>query len=466
MDKLSSSVLEITKSNYKEYGSSVIEQRALPDFRDGLKPVGRRIIWSMHKMGLLPTSNYVKCARVVGYVMGAHHPHGDMSIFQTLVNMTQHHMSKGIVDGEGNFGNYMTEASAMRYVECKLSKYAKKCFLQPEYLAVTPMVDNYDGKEKEPLYLPALLPNLVLNGASGIAVGTKCGIPPLELEALLPVLQKMLDGEDVSIKTLKKHIKFNWRYGGVYDSTEEDLVSWLTEGSGTLGFISEFNTDEDNKIIAVTVPPNFNWETIVNRLANMQEVASFNNLSSYKNKTKDGIKFVVQLKNTISDDKYDDVYDKVKNLFRNSVQLATNVTKREDANNVSFISTNLGTMLKMWIDYRVDLELRAQKNILDELNKKLAYQELLLLACNNKDIIIKALDNSHPEKIIAQKLKITEQQADTILSLQIRTLSRMSQTTIKTTMEKIEKDKSITKKHIAKPSAKVKVDIADLAGAI
>ena len=450
------SVLAITRRNYKEYGQSVIENRALPDFRDGLKPVARRILWGMLKLGLTPSSPYVKCARIVGDVMGKYHPHGDSSIFQALVKMSQTQLPVHLVEGEGNFGGVIDNAASMRYVEAKLSKYAHQVMLAPEYLAVTPLVPNYDDKDVEPLYLPALLPNLILNGASGIAVAVTCGIPPLQLDPLMPIMEKMLNGQSVSEKALRKSVYFNWRYGGIFDGKESDIETWIETGNGALAFIPEFEENEAARTItAISAAPQFNWDLLVGKLININQVSEVLNLSNAKN----GIRFVVKLKNTVNDEEYEKTSDKVKSMFRRSLSMATNVTHRIDENTVDFHSLNLSNLLSRWIEYRVDLEKRAQECIIQGLTQKLLYQDLMLLACDNLQIIIRALESTNPVKVISDKLKITENQANQILDLQVRRLSSLSRDKVKQTIVTLNQDKKIAKNYLKSPEPKIISDL-------
>src|SRR4051794_6725938 len=196
------------RSSYLDYAMSVIVGRALPDVRDGLKPVHRRVLYGMNEMGLAPNRSYSKCAKIVGEVMGNYHPHGDSAIYDTLVRMAQDFsMREPLVDGQGNFGSVDDDpAAAMRYTEARLSKIATEMLrdLDMDTVDFTP---NYDGSRQEPVVLPARFPNLLVNGSSGIAVGMATNIPPHNLRETIDAVVAYIDDPDIDIPGLMKHIK-------------------------------------------------------------------------------------------------------------------------------------------------------------------------------------------------------------------------------------------------------------------
>src|SRR5919109_1331295 len=196
------------RSAYLDYAMSVIVSRALPDVRDGLKPVHRRVLFSMNEGGLTPARGYVKCASVVGDVMGRYHPHGDDPIYDTLVRLAQDFsMRYPLVDGQGNFGSIDDDpAAAMRYTEARLTRIAMEMLRDLDQDTVD-FVPNYDGRRQEPLVLPARFPNLLVNGSSGIAVGMATNIPPHHLGETIDALVAMIDEPSIDVERLMKHIK-------------------------------------------------------------------------------------------------------------------------------------------------------------------------------------------------------------------------------------------------------------------
>src|SRR4051794_30230765 len=199
---------EEMRSAYLDYAMSVIVGRALPDVRDGLKPVHRRVLFGMSELGLTPTRPYSKCAKIVGEVMGNYHPHGDSAIYDTLVRMAQDFsMRHPLVDGQGNFGSVDDDpAAAMRYTEARLSRIAQE-MLRDLDMDTVDFAPNYDGSRNEPLVMPARFPNLLVNGASGIAVGMATNIPPHNLREVIAATIAFIDNPDITVDGLMEHVK-------------------------------------------------------------------------------------------------------------------------------------------------------------------------------------------------------------------------------------------------------------------
>src|SRR6201987_3123028 len=196
------------RSSYLDYAMSVIVGRALPDVRDGLKPVHRRVLYAMNELGLGPTRSYSKCALIVGEVMGKYHPHGDSAIYDTLVRMAQEFsMRNPLVDGQGNFGSIDDDpAAAMRYTEARLARIATE-MLRDLDMDTVDFAPNYDGSRQEPLVLPARFPNLLVNGSSGIAVGMATNIPPHNLREVIAATIAYIDDQDIDVAGLMAHVK-------------------------------------------------------------------------------------------------------------------------------------------------------------------------------------------------------------------------------------------------------------------
>src|SRR6187200_3623178 len=199
---------EEMRSSYLDYAMSVIVGRALPDVRDGLKPVHRRVLFAMNEAGLQPNRPYAKCARVVGDVMGSYHPHGDQAIYDTLVRLAQpFSMRYPLVDGQGNFGNIDDDpAAAMRYTECRLARMATEMLRDIDADTVD-FQPNYDESRKQPSVLPSRFPNLLVNGSAGIAVGMATNMPPHRLGEIVDAIVELIDKPDANVEDLMKHVK-------------------------------------------------------------------------------------------------------------------------------------------------------------------------------------------------------------------------------------------------------------------
>jgi intein/homing endonuclease len=318
--------------------------------------------------------------------------------------------------------------------ECRLSKYSDKTILDSTYMKIIDFMPNYDGKEQEPIYLPALLPNLLLNGTRGIAVGITSDIPPIKLECLIPFIEKAVYNEEISEKDLAKKIKFNWKYGSNCVSHMDDIVRWIKTGTRSLYFEPNYELDRNGRSIKITdVPPDFNWPNIVKSLNGEDKKGNpkFDFISSSDNFTNDkGILFIIKFKNTIDDDNFDDYCTRVLKEFTNYVKTATNVIHRKSVSEVKPFRSTIPDIIELWTTYRINLEIKVQKFIINSLNTEIDFKDLLLLAIANKDIIRKAWDVDHPEKFLSDKLNINETDSSTILSFTIRSLTKMNKSKI------------------------------------
>ena len=465
------SLLNITRLYYKEYGRSTIENRALADYRDGLKPVHRRIMWGIgpKNLNLTPGGGFKKAARVVGDVMGKFHPHGDSSIYNAMVGLAQE-VPVPLLNGEGNWGNLTDNAAAMRYTEVKASKYGWDTMFSPNYLAtiLPTLIENYDGEEREPIFLPAILPNLLINGAYGIATGISGIIPPIYLECLLPFIESHIEGKTIGNKRLKKHIKFNHTYGGINASTDEQMDQFLQEGYGTLRFEPKAHLNHDTRtIIVYEVPPMCNWETVVSRLSDKKGVAefvsSFDDMADSKDKSRGSrtVRFEVKLKNSVSRDDFTTVANKVLDQFITmGYNSAMNWTHRQSVDTVDLVRGNLANLIGLWTDYRVDLEVRTQAHIIKEIDTELHRQTILKMAADNVEVIARIIKTSQdPVPALVAKFKISEADANVILDLTLRRLTRLNREKIEHTMRQLDVDRKIAIKHKANPGPKVMTDL-------
>ena len=442
------SLLSVGKEYMIEYGKAVIQERALPDFRDGLKPVHRRILWSMKESNFHNKGPFYKCARVVGDAIGKYHPHSDAALYGALINMAN--LPERLIEGEGNFGNVEDKSyGAYRYTECRLSKYSDSNMVDDKYLEIVDMVENYDGRDKEPLYLPALVPNLLINGTSGIAVGVTGDIPPMNFESLMPFIEKAYNGEAISTKLLAKNIRFNWKYGCSCVSSLEEIEHWIKEGFGPLYFEPEYNTNPSKRTIdIVEAPPNFNWPNVVKTILGSDKkqsknkydfVSSLDSLTDSKE-----ILYRTTLKSTIEPEEFETLAKLVVKVFTNYVKTATNITYRESKDNIEFNrSLSIPELIEMWTNYRQDLEVRHQTNIIRHLDKDVERQDLLLLAMKNRAVISKSWENNDPHKYLSSKLNITEDQSKTILGWSIISIAKISEDKVQSTKNNLLKSKKI-----------------------
>src|SRR5215212_1615208 len=266
---------EAAQARYLNYALSVITSRALPDVRDGLKPVQRRILYTMWQQNLTADARHRKCAKVVGDVMGNYHPHGDSALYETLVRMAQpFSLRYPLVDGSGNFGSLDGDsAAAMRYTECRLARLSDEMLSEIDQTTVT-FRPNYDGTRTEPVVLPARIPNLLVNGATGIAVGMATNIPPHNLNEVCTALIKLLDNEEISAAQLCRYIKGpDFPTGGQILNSQEELQEIYRTGSGSIRLRATWDegppTRGGQTIHIESIPYAVNKSTLVERIADV-----------------------------------------------------------------------------------------------------------------------------------------------------------------------------------------------------
>lgn len=449
------SILDFVKTNYKEYGEAVVQHRALVDFRDGFKPVHRRIIWAMYSLGINSRGGYKKSARVVGDVIGKYHPHGDTAVYDALVNMVN--LPIGLIDGQGNFGDYADPPAAMRYTECRLSKFADKFLLNEDYLNVTTMHPNYDGNESEPLYLPSLLPTLMFNGTGGIAVGISADIPPFHPSGVLKVIRLHLRGKKITPQLCAKYMDVNYKYGSHNVTEPEKMLEFYQTGIGTFTLGLDYEIDKRERQMIITgVTPHFKIDRVIKKLEKNREIASIDDQSS-DNKTKIAITF----KATVSSNGMDAECDKIYRTLFVRESYKTNITTRIDEERAKFSAHNIPELLTNWTKYRIGLEVACQEYRITRLREQIAYQKLMLLAAREREVIIRALSSKTPETVLVEKLDITEEQAKIILDLKVRQLSRLNEDAVVNKIKGLRAELTTAKEYKKNPGAKVLADMVE-----
>jgi DNA gyrase subunit A len=293
--------------SYLEYAMSVIVGRALPDARDGLKPVHRRILYAMHELGLTADRPFRKCARVVGDVIGKYHPHGDQAVYEALVRMAQDFsMRERLVDGHGNFGSIDNDPpAAMRYTECRLTAFAQEALLQDIDANTVDFIDNYDGSQQEPLVLPARIPQLLLNGSSGIAVGMATNIPPHNLGELVDGLIALIHNPNLTSLELMQWIPApDFPTGGLIMGQEGIREAYTTgRGSITLRGVATVETIEQRgrptreAIIITELPYQTNKAAMIEKIAELVNEKKLEGIADIRDESdREGMRVVIELK--------------------------------------------------------------------------------------------------------------------------------------------------------------------------
>ena len=386
---------ELMKKSYIDYAMSVIISRAIPDVRDGLKPVQRRTLYDMYELGIRYDRPYRKCARIVGDTMGKYHPHGDSSIYDALVVMAQD-FKKGmvLVDGHGNFGSIEGDgAAAMRYTEARLAKITQEAFLSDMDKDIVDFVPNFDETEKEPQVLPVRVPNLLLNGAEGIAVGMATSIPTHNLGELVDAVKAYMKNSNITTKQLMKYIKGpDFPTGGVVVNQDE-LLNIYETGTGKIKIRGKVEVEEQKggrkKIIISEIPYTMIGAGIgkfLNDVCSLVETKKTNDIVDISNQSsKEGIRIVIEVK------KDTDVDNLINMLYKK--------TKLEDTFGVNMLAVadgrpeilNLKKIIEYHVDFQFELATRKYKTLLQKEKEKREVQEGLIKACDVIDLIIEIL---------------------------------------------------------------------------
>ena len=440
-----------------KYGTYVIGNRALPDFRDGLKSVQRRNLWAMYDNNFHSNGPTVKSARVVGDVIGRFHPHGEGSIYEALVNLAKE--AQPLIVPQGNFGFFNTKHAAQRYTECKLHKYSEKILLNSNYIPIASYMKNYDGNFNEPMVLPALLPNLLVNGAEGIAVGVTVGIPPFKIDGVIKITKKALK-KPIKVKDCVKYLKIN--YPDPFDpevlTSDEDVRDYFKTGQGTLKLGVGYEISGD-KMSITRFPPHFKMEKAILKLNTFEDVASAENHNN-----KDGKKLVVTLKSGIQAHGRTEIFKKLAYALSENFVMRVNVIERIDADYVKFTYCTMPELITKWVKWRIEIEVKRHLHEAEQLSKSIANLELQVLACINLDKIVPIIKSNKPDvdERLAKALKITLDDAKYILSLTLRRLTGLSLEELKAKIKKETAMKKESMHHSKHPADKILADLDGL----
>lgn len=436
---------EIMQKSYIDYAMSVIIARALPDVRDGLKPVQRRTLYDMYELGIRYDRPYRKCARIVGDTMGKYHPHGDSSIYEALVVMAQE-FKKGLplVDGHGNFGSIEGDgAAAMRYTEARLQKITQEVYLSDMDKQVVDFLPNFDETEKEPEVLPVKIPNLLVNGADGIAVGMATSIPPHNLGEVIDAVIAYMKNNEITVRELMEYIKGpDFPTGGIVVN-KDDLLSIYETGTGKIKIRGKVEVEKGKNgksLLVITEIPytmiGANIGKFLNDVAALSESKKTTDIVDIANQSsKEGIRIVIELK------KGADV-ENLKNMLYKKTRL-------EDTFGVNMLAVadgkpetlSLKQIIEHHVDFQFDIATRKYTSLLAKERENQEVQEGLIKACDVIDLIIEILRGSKSREQVkkcliygetegihfktktserqAKKLHFTERQATAILDMRL-----------------------------------------------
>ncbi len=422
--------------SFLEYAYSVIYSRALPDARDGLKPVQRRILHQMSEMGLRPDRGHVKCARVVGDVMGKLHPHGDGAIYDAMVRMAQSFsMRLPLIDGHGNFGSLDAGPAAMRYTESRLAQAAMAMVDESDEDTVD-FGSNYDGQLLEPQVLPAAFPNLLVNGATGIAVGMATNMAPHNLGEVIAATKHLIDNPNATLKALMKHVPApDFPTGGEIVGLEGIADAYAT-GRGAFKVrataVIEKVTARKMGIVITEFPYNIGPEKVVEKIADLVKAKKIQGISDIIDLSdgQQGTKVVVEIKNGFEPE---DVLEKLYKL-----------TPMEDAFSINAVALvngrpqtlGLKELLQVFIDHRIDVVRRRSEFRKAKATARLNLVDGLLKAIIDIDKVIKIIrgseDAAEAKAALIKSFKLSDEQATYILDMPLRRLTKMSKIELET----------------------------------
>ena len=436
---------DVMKKSYIDYAMSVIVARALPDVRDGLKPVQRRTLYDMHELGIRYDRPYRKCARIVGDTMGKYHPHGDSSIYEALVVMAQD-FKKGmiLVDGHGNFGSIEGDgAAAMRYTEARLAKITQEAYLGDLDKDIVDFVPNFDETEKEPEVLPVRIPNLLVNGAEGIAVGMATSIPTHNLGEVIDAVKAYMKNDEISTKQLMKYVKGpDFPTGGIVVN-KDDLLDVYETGTGKIKIRGKVEVEEmkggKKRLVITEIPYTMIGAGIgkfLNDVCALVESKKTSDIVDISNQSsKEGIRIVIELKRGAD--------------IENLTNMLYKKTRLEDTFGVNMLAVadgrpetmGLKKIIEHHVDFQFEMATRKYKNLLKKEQEKKEIQEGLIKACDVIDLIIEILRGSQSvkdakacltsgitdnikfkssiSKKMAAMLRFTERQATAILEMRL-----------------------------------------------
>ena len=463
-------IVEEMSRAYLEYAMSVIVSRALPDVRDGLKPVHRRILYAMWSVGLKANAKFRKSATVVGEVLGKYHPHGDSAVYESMVRMAQDFsMRYPLVRGQGNFGSMDGDsAAAMRYTEAKLSAVAEEMLFDIDKDTVD-FIPNYDGSHKEPRLLPSKLPNLLLNGTMGIAVGMSTNIPPHNLRELSAAIDHLIENPEASVEDLMQFVKGpDFPTGGIiYD--KKDILAAYSTGKGGVVIRGKADIEEEKnggfRIIVTEIPYQVNKADLVEKIADLVREKKIEGIKALRDESdKDGVRIVIELKK--------DSYPK---KILNSLYKHTSLQTTFHLNMLALIDgiqpkvLTLKMILEEYIKHRQEV---VRRRTLFELNKakdRAHILEGLMIALENIDEVIKTIKASKDKEVakvnLIKRFKLSERQAVAILEMRLQNLANLERLRVEEELKekmKLIKELEAILKSVARMKAIVRDELKEL----
>ncbi|MEC9392325.1 MAG: DNA topoisomerase IV subunit A, partial [Pseudomonadota bacterium] len=443
-------LIDALEERYLSYALTTIMDRALPDVRDGLKPVHRRLLYAMRQLNLSPNSSFKKSARIVGEVMGRFHPHGDQAIYDTLVRLAQDFSVRWpLINGQGNFGNIDGDnAAAMRYTESKLTEISELLLNGIDEECVDFRL-TYDEVDKEPIVLPSNFPNLLANGSSGIAVGMATSIPPHNVEELCNASLHLIKYRNAHFDKLLEFIPGpDFPTGGEIIESKETMLDIYKKGKGNIRTRAIWSVEKEKrgvwKIVISEIPYLVNKGKLIEKIAQLVIDKKIPILDDIRDESDEKIRIVLIPKNRDVDPDH-----LMEALFSMSdLESRFSVNLNAINNNIPKVH-NLRDLLISWIDHRRDVLIKRSNFRLREIKNRLELLSGYLIVYLNIDAVIKIIrEEDEPKKKLIKKFDLTENQANSILNMRLRSLRRLEEIKIKEEYDHLKKSKSLLNKLI------------------
>jgi len=434
---------------YLAYALSTITQRALPDVRDGLKPVHRRVLWAMRLLGLNPAAGFKKCARVVGDVIGKYHPHGDLAIYDALVRLAQDFALRyPLIEGQGNFGNVDGDnAAAMRYTESRLTEVAQALLDGLDENAVD-FRATYDGEEEEPVVLPAAFPNLLANGSSGIAVGMATSIPPHNLGELCAALKLLIENPNTRDATLLNHVKGpDFPTGGIMVEEPESIAEAYKTGRGGFRLRARWKKEDTGRgtyaVVIDQIPYQVQKSKLIERMAELLEQKKLPLLEDVRDESAEDIRVVLVPKSRTVEPEI-----LMEQLFRQTeleVRISLNMNVLDHGLIPRVMS--LKEVLQAFIDHRRDVLVRRSTHRLQKIVARLEVLDGYLIVYLDLDKVIRIIrTEDEPKPKLIKAFKLSEVQAEAILNMRLRSLRKLEEMEIRREHDALSKEQKELKK--------------------
>jgi topoisomerase-4 subunit A len=435
---------EALEERYLAYALSTIMHRALPDVRDGLKPVHRRILYAMHELNLSPESGFLKCAKIVGETMGDYHPHGNQAIYDALARLAQDFAVRyPLVDGQGNFGNIDGDnPAAERYTEARLTSVAADLLegIEEDTVEFRP---NYDGREQEPAVLPAAFPNLLANGSAGIAVGMATNIPPHNVDELSAALLHLIKHPNATVEKLVEMVPGpDFPTGGVIVEPRADILEAYKTGRGGFRLRAKWLKEETGRggyqVVVTEIPYQVQKAKLVEKIAELMSEKKLPLLADVRDESAEEIRLVLEPKSRAVDPIL--LMESLFRLTELEVRFGLNMNVLSAGQVPNVLS--LRDVLKEWLSHRLDVLVRRSTHRLKKIEHRLEVLDGYLIAYLNIDEVIRIVrHDDDPKAKLMRKFSLSEVQADAILNLRLKSLSKLEEVEIRAEHDKLSKER-------------------------